>query len=227
MENRDRFSAPGGATKPLLPGKGPDLKKEVPRLTILLSVPAEKVDLLDTAVGWIEKSTPLKHRLVVALIGTLSDEKVGWVASLMSAARGSDWVLMQSAEGVNQAIDRDLANATTDYILSIPVDCLLTDPEWFGKMQMPFTKDSSCGMSFAFDDMAGNTRPPHRWDPRQDVPGRVFMVQRSFVASALGQIKFGLAEDDYSSPLQHALRGLGLCSWAIPSVRLTLLKTVK
>lgn len=221
MENNDRFSAPKSAIESTSPIAGVKHRRPLRTgLEIIVPTPAEKIGLLADRVGVIEALTAFDHKLCISVDGEVPEALIGDVTSMLSSLRREDWKLMQSSHGLNQAIDRDLGNSTEAYVAVIPVDRLLNDVEWFGKMQAPFLRDSTCGMTFAFDSMAGNTRPPHRWDRKYDVPGHVFMVPRFAIEPARRSIKFAVADDDYANHLQHALHGLGLSTWAVPSVRL-------
>jgi hypothetical protein len=220
MENNDRFSAPRSATNSSSPAKEPKNRSVSQQaLGIIVPVSMENLSLLEECVATIEANTPLEHKLTVCVDGEVPEEKIGDVSAMLSSLRGVAWQLMQSSHGINHCIDRDIGNSTEQFVAVIPANRMVRDKEWFGKMQMPFTKDSTCGMVFAFDNMAGNTRPPGRWDRRYEVAGHVFMVPRFAIATAQKAVKFAVASDDYANCFQHALHGLGLSTWSIPSVR--------
>lgn len=226
MESNDRFSAPRSATNSSSPAKDSKLRDASrPPLEIVVPTSAEQLGLLEECVQKIEASTPLDHSIVVSIDGEIPEESIGDITSMLHGLRGDKWKLMQSSHGLNHAIDRDVGLATSEFVAVVPADRHVHDAEWFGKMQMPFTKDHTCGMVFAFDSMAGNTRPPHRWDTRYPVAGTMFMLKRFAIKEARGAVKFAVVANDYAICLQHALHSLALTTWAAPSVRVTSMVT--
>jgi hypothetical protein len=222
MDSHDRFSAPRSATSSSSPERDRKSKSEsAPPLLVVVPTTPETVDSLDECIQGIMQCTPIDFSLTVALEGEIDEETTGEVVAMLGGInRTNKWKLMESANGINHSIDRDLGNSMEQFVVVVPADRVIKDPEWFGKMQMPFTKDSTCGMSFAFDNMAGNTRPPHRWDHRYKIPGTVFMVPRFAIDNARRAIKFAVADSDYADCFKHALVSLGLSAWGVPSARI-------
>lgn len=189
---------------------------------IILPVSVDGLELLENAIHAIKLNTAREHQLTVVLDGDATEEQLSYAPAVLGAIlHHSKWRFATSDSGFNDAIHEALQASEAEFIAVIPVSRFIVDREWFGKLQMPFTKVPTCGMSFAFDSMAGNTLPPFPWNLRREVTGGVFMVCRKTVVNALQEIEFGPTQTDYSGRMAHAMRKLGLTTWACPSVRIS------
>lgn len=194
---------------------------------VVVPVLVDQLDLLEPCLKSILENTSQKFRISVLLDGSASEEQISYAPAILGAMlRGVSWRFAVSQKGFNGALDSALEQCDVPYCVVVPASSFLLDKEWFGKMQMPFTKVQNCGLSFAFDCMAGNTRPPHPWDHRAAVAGSVFMVSRQSLSGSRSAVKFGADGADYATCLMHAMHSLGLSTWAIPSVRISVQKVV-
>lgn len=99
------------------------------------------------------------------------------------------------------------------YTAVLQPDAEIVDQSWFGKMQLPFLRVPSCGLTVSDDaaKTAGGAQP-YQWKGIE-TPGRLMLSQRKTMRAIADA-----ANDDQD--ILRAAAGLGLTTWAIPGVRI-------
>lgn len=122
-----------------------------------------------------------------------------------------------------------IASADSQYLAIVPPTHELEDPSWFGKMQMPFLRTPSCGLTIASDQpgVTSTGMQPFQWPDRRDVPGKVVFsplerLRSIAVALPAGSHQAARVHEDHAQALFLAARSLGLDTWIVPTVRLTI-----
>jgi hypothetical protein len=107
-----------------------------------------------------------------------------------------------------------IADADGIYVAIVPPEAELKDRAWFGKLQLPFLRTPSCGITFSTSE-AGTGMPPYpyRTAHAESVPGRVLLSQRQTMQAIA---KAAANADD----LLRAAGALGLNCWAVPGIRI-------
>jgi hypothetical protein len=111
-----------------------------------------------------------------------------------------------------------IVDSTAEYVAVLPPSHAIADPGWFGKMQTPFLRTPSCGLTISADDpaYAGKGVDPFPWKARAGAPGDLVFAPRETIIAIARAAKLL----HYSEALYLAANGLGFITWAVPNVRI-------
>jgi hypothetical protein len=171
----------------------------------------------------IKKNTPVDHVVNLTVGKSVREDKIGEIVAQARTIYDRSGLVISVADaelGYNGAVMDVLRTSEFTYTVVCPATHRIEDKSWFGKMQQPLIKVPACGMTFAFDDMAANTRQSHPWDWRHKVPSKFFMIGRD----ALGTVKnapHDLDGNDIATAVRDHLRTAAAPCWAVPSCRIS------
>lgn len=139
------------------------------------------------AIDLIGEMTDVPFRLVICVDGGIRED----VASLRSYLPNSpfEWSLLQndSVRGMRHTM-KVLSDAVrNDYVAVIPPNIWIDDPQWFGKMQVVFTKDRHTFIVAGdVPNTASKTVPPFKLDYRHH-PKSNFFLSRRMAFQSIGE----------------------------------------
>jgi hypothetical protein len=121
-------------------------------------------------------------------------------------------------EGVTAPVLAAIAAAQSQYVAVVPTTHALDDPNWFGKLQVPFMRTPQCGLAFAADapELVGSGAQPFPWSARHGAPGRVVLSLRETLIAIARSARLL----DYPEALIWSAKSLGLVTWGVPGVRI-------
>lgn len=120
--------------------------------------------------------------------------------------------------GVTAPVLRAILNAEGQYVAVVPTTHALADPNWFGKLQVPFMRTPQCGLAFAADapELVASGAQPFLWSARTGSPGRVVLSIRETLTAIARSARLL----DYPEALIWSAKSLGLVTWGVPGVRI-------
>lgn len=144
----------------------------------------------------------------------LNDLPPGFRWSLVSYPTTDPMGSISITHSVLQAI----AHSSAEYVAVLPPSHAIADPGWFGKMQTPFLRTPSCGLTISTDDQAyaGKGMDPFPWKARAGAPGDLVFAPRETLMAIARAAKLL----HYSEALYLAANSLGFVTWAVPNVRI-------
>lgn len=181
-------------------------------LDILMPVSVSRIPDVLSTVEDIKKNTDVPFRLVVCVDGGTRDDIRELESGLMAAER--EWVLRQNSgvQGLPNTLDSLVESVRNEFIAVIPCGTRILDAAWFGKMQMPFTKDPHCFMVAAdVPHTQASSAPPFRLDHKTHPKSGFFLTRKN----PLQNIVTFTDSEDFST---KALR-LGGTRWIASGVR--------
>lgn len=190
-------------------------------VNIVIPLQAHQISFLEECLTLLKRNTTIDHMVEIVMIGTRIEEIVGQAVSIGLRVYDRSGLAVNTDEGscgYNDAVMAALGRCDHPYIAVLPVTHVIESRDWFGKLQMPLLKVPQCGMTFAFDDMAANTRASYPWNWRYRVAGQVFMLPRQVIENVLAS-PLDYEADDISTAIRDHLRTIGSACWAVPSCR--------
>jgi hypothetical protein len=164
------------------------------------------------AIPCLEELTDVPLRLCVCVDGG-TEEDIALLRRYLPAS-SCEWTLMQN-DGV-LGYERTMAELSkvvkNDFVAVVPAGIWVDDPQWFGKMQVVFTKDPHCFMVAAdVPNTVAATVPPIRLDHKTHPESGFFMTR----APALLNVNTFTCSADFSRRAHQ----MGGTRWVASGVR--------
>jgi hypothetical protein len=192
------------------------------QLQVIVPLIHDHIHLLEGCLYSISDNTPVEHVVNVAVGKAVLEDKVGEIVAMARNVYERTGLVISVCPpslGYNGVVMDVLNTSDFPYTLVLPATHRIDDKEWFGKMQLPHIRAPGCGMTFAFDDIEGNTRPPHPWDRRVQIKSKVFMVQRAVIGS-VRETPIDDDGDDIADAVRNHLLTVATACWAVPACRI-------
>lgn len=164
------------------------------------------------AIPSIVDLTDVPMRLVVCVDGGTREDVALLQRYLPSLS--CEWSLMQNdgVLGLERTMSELIGSVRNEYIAIVPANIWVNDPQWFGKMQVAFTKDQHCFMVASdVPETVSATLPPFRLDYKVN-PKSGFFLTRKLALANVGQFS---GSEDFSRKANQ----LGGTRWIAPGVR--------
>ena len=164
----------------------------------------------------IHENTDVPFRFVVVAFGGRERDLDVLRAHLQGLGR--DWVLVfdehvHSSEW-GKAVAKALPLLQGQLVAVVRPQIRITDPEWFGKMQVVFLKDPVAMVALTEEGLPGNTMPPNRIQHGFKTSCGLLMLRKQPFQAATFVIT-----DSSPNAFSSLAKQVGGTSWVIPSVR--------
>lgn len=168
--------------------------------------------LASGAIHELAQHTDVPFRLVVCVDGGTREDIEGLRAYLESM--DFEWSLMQNdgVLGYEATVAELIAAIRNDWVAVVPPTVWVEDPQWFGKMQVVFTKDPHCFLVAGdVPNTVSATAPPFKLDHRRHPKSNFFLSR----AISMRQIAQFSGSEDFSRKAHTA----GGTRWVAGGVR--------
>lgn len=182
----------------------------------------EVVDLVDGveqtsyefqgAIPCLEDLSDVPTRIIVCVDGG-TNEDVELLRRYLPAS-SCEWSLMQNdgVLGYEKTLIELIKAVRNEFVAIVPANISVDDNQWFGKMQVVFTKDPHCFMVASdVPQTVSATMPPFRLDHKTHPKSEFFLTRRTALQNVA---QFSGSEDFSRKAVQ-----MGGTRWIAPGVR--------